>query len=205
MIEYIISKFLKKARLAAVINSQIDKTSKVESGSHVVGSSFGKYSYCGYDCEILNSEIGSYVSIANNCRMGGASHVTSWVSTSPVFYKGKDSIAKKFVEYERPPGKKIHIGHDVWIGEGCIIKQGVTIGTGAVIGMGSIVTKDIPPYSIAAGNPARIIRSRFDEQISQALLESEWWNLSENELHQCAQFIQNPVEFLKAVAKLKLR
>lgn len=203
MIEYLISKFLKKARLTAVINSYIDKTSKVESGSHVAGSSFGRYSYCGYDCEILNSEIGNYVSIANNCRMGGASHVITWVSTSPVFYKGRDSIIKKFVEYERPPGKKIYIGHDVWIGEGCIIKQGVTIGTGAVIGMGSIVTKDIPPYSIAAGNPARIIRSRFDEKISQDLLESEWWNLSDDELEQCAPFIQSPAEFLKAVSKLK--
>lgn len=71
MLQYLLSKFFKKARLSAVLNSDIDKTSKVEAGSHVVGSSFGRYSYCGYDCEILNCEVGSFVSIANNCKMGG--------------------------------------------------------------------------------------------------------------------------------------
>lgn len=71
MLKYLFSKLLKKARLSAIINSKIDNTSKVESGSHISGSTFGKYSYCGYDCEILNCEIGNYVSIANNCKMGG--------------------------------------------------------------------------------------------------------------------------------------
>ena len=73
MIQYLFSKLVKKARLSAIINSCIDKTAKVESGSHVAGSKFGKYSYCGYDCEILNCEIGNYVSIANNVKMGGKS------------------------------------------------------------------------------------------------------------------------------------
>lgn len=205
MIQYILSKLFKKARLAAVINSNIDKTAKIESGSHVVGSSFGKYSYCGYDCEILNCEIGNYVSIANNCKMGGANHVTSWVSTSPVFYYGRDSVSKKFAEFKRPPGKKIIIGHDVWIAEGCIIKAGVKIGNGAVIGMGSIVTKDIPPYSIAVGNPARVIKYRFDDETIQELLESEWWTLSDVEIQQLAQYIQTPKRFIEELNRLKSR
>ena len=106
MIQYILSKLFKKARLAAVINSNIDKTAKIESGSHVVGSSFGKYSYCGYDCEILNCEIGNYVSIANNCKMGGqimllvgCRQVLFFITAAILFLKSllnlKDHPAKK--------------------------------------------------------------------------------------------------------------
>lgn len=127
----------------------------------------------------------------------------TWVSTSPVFYSGRDSISKKFAEYKRPPGKRITIGHDVWIAEGCIIKEGVTIGTGAVIGMGSVVTKDIPPYGIAVGNPARVIRYRFDEKTIQDLLESEWWNLDDAEIQKIAQYIVEPARFICELKQLK--
>lgn len=203
MIKYLLSKFFKKARLAAIINSKIDKTSKVESGSHISGSTFGKYSYCGYDCEILNCEIGNYVSIANNCKMGGANHVTSWVSTSPVFYYGSDSIKKKFAEFKRPPGKRITIGNDVWIAEGCIIKEGVTIGTGAVVGMGAVVTKDIPPYGIAVGNPARVIKFRFEEKTINDLIESEWWNLEDQIIQKLAVYVKEPYLFIQELKKLR--
>lgn len=199
--KYLISKFFKKIRLAAIINSKIDKTSKVESGSHIVGSTFGRYTYCGYDCEIINCDIGNFVSIANNCKMGGATHVMSWVSTSPVFYYGRDSIPKKFSQFKRPSGKRIRIGHDVWIAEGCIIKEGVKIGTGAVIGMGSIETRDIPPYSIAVGNPAHVIKYRFDEETIRELLNSDWWNLSDAEIQNLAQYITHPDEFIQELGK----
>ena len=88
----------------------------------------GKYSYCGYDCQIINTEIGNFCSIADNVKMGGAEHIVDWVSTSCVFYKGRDSISVKFAEFERNFNKRIKIGNDVWIGANVIIKNGCTIG-----------------------------------------------------------------------------
>lgn len=95
---------------------------------HIVNSCMGKYSYCGYDCQIINTEIGNFCSIADNVKMGGAEHIVDWVSTSCVFYKGRDSISVKFAEFERNFNKRIKIGNDVWIGANVIIKNGCTIG-----------------------------------------------------------------------------
>ena len=101
-LQYIISKILKKIRGAAINKSTIHKTSKVESGSLVVNSTIDRYSFCGYDCDILNCEIGCFCSIANNVIIGGAAHPINWVSTSPVFYIGRDSVKKKFQTFQRP-------------------------------------------------------------------------------------------------------
>ena len=74
----------------------------------------------------------------------------------------------------------MNIGNDVWIGANAMILGGITIGDGAIIGAGAVVTKDIPPYAIVGGIPARIIRYRFPNDVINALLSSQWWNLSEN-------------------------
>lgn len=128
-------------------------------------------------------------------------HPINWVSMSPVFYYGRDSVKKKFSEFKREPDKKTIVEHDVWIGHGAHIKQGVVIGTGSVVGMGAVVTKDVPPYSIVGGNPAHVIRKRFNEDIIEQLLKSEWWNLPETQIQELSQYIQNPVIFLKHLKK----
>ena len=196
-ISYLWSKLLKKVRGSAVINSTIHKTSKVESGSHIVNTTFGKHSFCGYDCEIFHCDIGSFCSIANKVIIGGGRHPIEWVSTSPVFYEGKDSVRAKFSEHKREKPLRTIIGNDVWIGNNVLVKQGVKIGTGAVIGMGSVVTKDIPDYTIAAGVPAKIIRKRFNDEIIQTLLNSKWWDLSDPKLKEAAQYFKEPNEFIK--------
>ena len=122
-----------------------------------------------------------------------------WVGMSPVFYEGRDSIKAKFSKFKRDDVKKTIIGHDVWIGNNCLIKQGVKIGSGAVIGMGSVVTKDVRPYTIVAGNPAKIIRKRFDDIIIDRLLDIEWWNLNESELSKYAKYIRDPKKFLQEI------
>lgn len=120
LIESLWNKLVKKSRLSSIRNCVIDTTSKVESGSNLVTVKMGRYSFCGHDCEIVNAEIGSFCSIANNVHIGGAMHPVEWLSTSPVFYKGRDSVKKKFSEFERPATRKTLIGNDVWVGGGGI-------------------------------------------------------------------------------------
>jgi acetyltransferase-like isoleucine patch superfamily enzyme len=194
---YYLSKIIKKLHIKAVIKSDIHSTSKIEAGSEIIDSKMGRHSFCGYFCEIVNTDIGSFCSIANHVIIGGGMHPINWVSTSPVFYEGRDSVKAKFSNHRREPHKKTIIGHDVWIGERSIIKQGITIGTGAVVGMGSVVTKDVPPYSIVAGCPAKQIRKRFDEVTIGKLLKTEWWLLHEDELKKYARYIINPPEFIR--------
>lgn len=202
-INYLYSKICKKLRSSSIINSTIHPTSKVESGSNVVAVTMDKYSFCGYDCELINCEVGSFCSIANNVIIGGAMHPIKWGSTSPVFYYGRDSVTKKFSEYEREPDKRTVIGHDVWIGHSALIKQGVIIGTGAVVGMGAVVTKDVPPYAIVAGNPAKVIKMRFEQDIIEQLLDLKWWELSDGQLGDCAEFIKEPIQFIKAIKRIR--
>jgi acetyltransferase-like isoleucine patch superfamily enzyme len=199
MIKYLWSKALKKLRGKAIKGSTIDKTSKVESGSQVINTHFARHSFCGYDCEIINCDIGSFCSIANGVKIGGGMHPIEWVGTSPVFYEGRDSVKAKFSEFKRPKPKRTIIEHDVWIGQNALIKQGVTIGTGAVIGMGSVVTKDVAPYAVVAGVPAKLIKYRFDQHTIDKLLKSKWWEFNDKKLSECAVYINSAEAFLKNI------
>jgi len=190
-------KILKKCQGSAIRGSQIDKTSTVESGCNLVCVKMERYSFCGYDCEIVNTEIGAFCSIANNVKIGGARHPIEWVSTSPVFYNGRDSVRKKFSTFDRDEDKHTVIGNDVWIGANAIIIQGVKIGNGAVIGAGSIVTKDVGDYEIVAGNPAKFIRKRFSDNVIQGLVDSKWWLLSDERLSKVAGYVKEPQVFIE--------
>lgn len=186
---------------AGIRNSKIHRTSKVEAGSFVINSTFDRYSFCGYDCNLINCSIGSFTSIANRVVIGGARHPMEWVSMSPVFYEGRDSVKTKFSEHKRELPLRTQVGHDVWIGEGAIIKAGVTVGYGAVVGMGAVVTKNIGAFEIWAGNPAKLIRKRFDDQTISKLLEIAWWNFNDSQLRQYAYLFNTPELFLKECAK----
>ena len=107
---------MKHMRGAMVKDSNIHKTSKICSGSQIINSSFGKYSYCGYDCIILNTSIGAFTSIASNVVIGREQHTIEWVSTSPVFCSDKVCIKTKFSNYDKSENPKSTIGNDVWIG-----------------------------------------------------------------------------------------
>jgi len=120
-----------------------------------------------------------------------------WVSMSPVFYFGRDSITRKYSYHKRSDDIRTHIGNDVWIGGNVLIKAGVSVGDGAVIGMGSVVTKDVPPYAIVAGCPARVIRKRFEDPIIEKLLKIKWWNFDEERLHKYAKHIMCPEDFIR--------
>lgn len=198
---YYWSKFLKKIRLVSIRNSFIHKTSKVESGTTFYGSYMDKCSFCGYDCEILDAKIGKFCSIANNVSIGSGEHPLDWVGMSPVFYAGKDSVNIKYSEYERNIHKKTIIGNDVWIGKGALIKAGVTIGDGAVIGMGAVVTKNVEPYSIVVGIPAKHIKYRFSPSIIERLINLKWWDFEDDKLRNLSKYIKNPEKFIEEALK----
>ena len=204
-ISYIYAKIFKKIlRGKAIYNSVIDTTTKVNSGSSIVNSKLGRYNNIGYDNELNNVEMGSFCSLSDHVFIGGDEHPLDWVSTSPVFEGINHSGPKrKFAKFEVPLTAKTYIGNDVWIAHGVCIKAGVTIGTGAAIGTGAVVTKDVPPYAIVAGVPAKIIRYRFDENIISDLLDSNWWELSEEQLDIVGKYIKNPLEFVEAVKKVR--
>ncbi len=200
ILEYYWSKFMKLLRARGIARSRIDKTSTIYPGSSVVESSVGRHSYCGCDCCILSADIGSFCSISDEVFIEGYSgHFTDYVSTSPVFFSHKSVLRKKFSHLDSPKPARAHIGNDVWIGKRALIKAGVNIGTGAVIGMGSVVTKNVEPYSIVAGNPARPIRNRFNQEMIAALLASKWWDLPDSALTQLSPQFNDPDAFLEAV------
>ena len=202
-IGYLYSKFFKKIlRGKSILRSKIDKTSLVYSGSQLYDSSLGRYSYVGYDCDIMKCNIGAFCSIANNVVIGGARHPLDWVSTSPVFYNVKGGTGYHLATLKEPETKITNIGNDVWIGNRAIIMQGLTIGTGAVVGAGAVVTKDVPPYAIVAGVPATIMRYRFDENTIEDLLASKWWEATDVELKELGDLIPTPELFLTQLSKL---
>ena len=199
---YIYSRVLKKLRGAALSGSVIHKDSKVESGCTVINTVFDRHSFCGYDCLFNNCEVGSFTSIASNVKVGGSMHPIEFVSTSPVFLSHKDSVKTKLAKHEYHNIPKTIIGSDVWIGEGAYIKSGVTIGHGAVIGMGTVVTKDVPAYSVFCGNPGKVVKYRFEENIREALLNSKWWDLPDSKLTKLGHLIISPSEFLRVLGEL---
>ena len=198
---YYYSKFVKKIlRGKCVRNSQIDSTAVVNSGSSVVNSTMGAYSYCSYDCNIINARIGKFCSLANEIIIGGDEHPMEWLSTSPVFQDVKHSgPTKKFARHTLPAAKETVIGNDVWIGDRVIIKRGVTVCDGAVIGAGAIVTKDVPPYAVVAGVPAKVIKYRFDEDTIRDLLEIKWWDMPESELSKFSDKVIDIKQFINQV------
>lgn len=196
-VEYLLSKLIKKMHLRAILNSEIPKTSNICAGSHIVNVKMGKYTDIGYDCNITNTVLGSFCSLGANIKIGGANHTVDWVSTSQVFNRNKDTLKKKFSQHSFNPFHQSTIGNDVWIGDNVLIKAGVTIGDGVIIGMGSVVTKDIPSFEIWGGNPARLLKKRFDDKTITKLSTIKWWEWDDFKIEQNAVYFNYLEDFLK--------
>lgn len=136
-----------------------------------------------------NVEIGRYCSIAAGVWIAPHEHPVDWFTTNALSYDGGlFGWAKKFIGHDLPVAlpysneRHVKIGNDVWIGQGAFIKGGVTIGDGAVIAAHAVVVRDVPPYAIVGGVPAKVIRYRFNEETIKELLELRWWRYDLSEM-----------------------
>lgn len=170
----------------------IDKTAAICTGVKFYRGKIGKYSYIGNNSFVSDTDIGNFTSISTHCYVGGAAHPLDWVSTSPVFHNWGNIMKKNFAHHEFDVFKRTSIGSDVWIGNRVMIKAGVTIADGAVVGMGSIVTKDIGAYEIWAGNPAKMIRKRLDDDVIEKMMEIKWWEWEDEKIEVYASDFDSP-------------
>jgi phosphonate metabolism protein (transferase hexapeptide repeat family) len=147
----------------------------------------GDYSYVVNDAQITYTAIGKFCSIAAMTRINPGNHPMHRATQAHFTYRASayfpgESDEAGFFDWRK--SHRVHIGHDVWIGHGAIVLPGRSIGTGAAVAAGAIVTKDVPAYTIVAGNPARPIRRRFSEQIADRLAQLAWWDWHHEALRQ---------------------
>jgi phosphonate metabolism protein (transferase hexapeptide repeat family) len=160
---------------------------EVGARTKVSETTMGDYSYVVHDSEIIYAEIGRFCSIAAHTRVNPGNHPLDRVALNHFTYRssaydlGEDDAG--FFDWRR--SHRVTLGHDVWIGHGAIILPGVSIGTGAAIGAGAVVSKDVPPFAVVAGVPARILRYRFTPQAQAALLRIAWWDWPHEKLAEC--------------------
>lgn len=180
--------FLRSIAFSARVEySCVSKKARICRNVIMFHSSVEDYSYISPNTRLVHAHVGKFCSIAGDCAIGMGTHTLKYKSTSPIFTSRHNSTGSRWVDTNSyNEYKEIYIGNDVWIGQRAMVMGGVKIGDGAVIGAGSVVTKDVPPYAIVGGVPAKIIRYRFKPETIEKLLIEQWWNKSD-------EFIKNNI------------
>ena len=170
---------------AHVSNSKLGRYTEIDDGCIVQECTIGDYSYLIRQTEAWCAQIGKFANIASHVRINATNHPT-WRATQHHFvyrasnyFEGETDEAE-FFDWRR--SNRINVGHDVWIGHGATILPGVTIGDGAVVGAGAVVSRDVEPYTIVGGVPARKIRDRFPADIADRMRALAWWDWDHDRL-----------------------
>jgi len=174
--------------------------------------SVGKHTYGSQNIEVYYWGEGTWLDIGNFCSISGhilvylgGNHRTDWATTFPFGHIHQQTF-NKFNGVGHPQTKgDVTIGNDVWIGTHVTIMSGITIGDGACIANNSVVTKDVPPYTIVGGNPAKVIKQRFDDETISQLLELKWWNLDDHYVNEFSPYLcsEDFKEYLPELIKAK--
>lgn len=149
---------------------------------------FGKYSGMNENCYVARATVGAYCAIGARTAINPFNHPVDWLSINEFQYHPNsfDWVPeyRDLDRLERTPDmfRHVTIGNDVWTGHNVNVMAGVSVGDGAIIGAGSVVTKDVPPFAIVAGVPARVVRMRFSDAVIERLLRVKWWDLELSEL-----------------------
>lgn len=164
---------------ATVRDSTLGRYTEVGARTSVVETQFGDYSYIVQDSDIIYSTVGKFCSIAAMTRINPGNHPMERATQSHFTYRASayfpgEADEASFFDWRR--SFHVTIGHDVWIGHGAIILPGRNIGTGAVVAAGAVVTRDVAPYTIVAGTPAKPVRQRFPDPIAERLQALAWWD-----------------------------
>jgi len=188
--------------------SKFDGFNVINSGTKFLNSSIGFGSYIGENSFIKNTSIGKYCCIGPRLNIILGTHPTNFVSIHPCFYSTLQQAGFTYVEknsftefnYADVKNKiSVIIGNDVWIGADVKILDGVTIGDGVIIAAGAVVTKDIPPYAIVGGVPAKIIKYRFSNNVIEWLLKIKWWDNSYEWLKKSTKYFSNIDSFRRYI------
>lgn len=164
-------------------DSVVSEKAKLHGPGKIINSSINDYTYLAPNAYIVGATIGKFCSIGPNLNCGYGIHPTNGISTSPMFYSTKMQNGYSLSNTDKiEENKIIEIGNDVFIGLNVTILDGVRIGDGAVIGAGAVVTNDIPPYAIAVGVPAKVVKYRFDDETIKKLLQLKWWDFPSDKL-----------------------
>ncbi|WP_370316153.1 chloramphenicol acetyltransferase [Sagittula sp.] len=171
----------------SITESTFGRYTEVGRGSRIAYSHLGDYSYCDRYADIANATVGKFANIAAFTRIGATDHPLDTAACHHFLYRSDDywddaEPDAAFFDHRR--SRRAVIGHDTWIGHGAMIKPEVTLGHGAVVASGAVVTKDVAPYTIVAGTPARVLRLRQPEAIADRLIALAWWDWPHDRLRQ---------------------
>jgi virginiamycin A acetyltransferase len=191
---------IKSASLSRTV--RLEKSITLEYGTHIQTGLIGKFTYINkYSLIDKNTlSIGRFCSIAYGVKIGLGHHPVEWVSTHHFAYDKKYGFVKETRNFEGNPDQRCIIGNDVWIGANSIILAGVKVGDGAIVGANSLVTKNVEPYSIVFGTPAKFHRYRFDDKIREELLKIKWWDWEDKKIMDNIDLFDTPE---KLIASLK--
>ena len=158
---------------------------EIGAGSRIAHSTIGDYSYCDRFADIANASVGKFANIASFTRIGATDHPLDtaachhFLSRSDDYF---DGVARDEAFFAHRKSRRAHIGHDTWIGHGAMIKPDLRLGHGAVVAAGAVVTRDVAPYTIVAGTPARVLRLRQPPEIATRLIALAWWDWPHDKL-----------------------
>jgi len=184
--------------LSRVTSSIIGESAKIDRNNLIYHSSVGRYAYTGPFDMIFKAKIGSFTSISYGVTIGPPEHDYKKPTTHPFLYDTSYGIfnSEEIIDNHKFD-KEIEIGSDVWIGCNATVLRGCKIGDGAIVGANALVNKDVPPYAIVVGNPAHIIKYRFDCETIEKLQSLKWWEWSVEEIRKNRDFFINNIKLLK--------